>query len=85
MNDAPAPPDKLSIIVFAGHYDKLHYALVMAAAAAAVSRSVTLFFTMGACHALRAAGDDGKPAWRDLLLSEEEGTGGDKDDAYAAM
>ena len=85
MNDAPDPPDKLSIVVFAGHYDKLHYALVMASAAAAVSRPVTLFFTMLACHALRAAGDDGKPAWRDLPLSEEEGTGGDKDDAYGAV
>ena len=57
----------------------------MAAAAAAVSRSVTLFFTMGACPALCRAGDDGKPTWRALPLSEEEGTGGDKDDAYAAM
>ncbi len=83
--DAPDPPDKLSIVVFAGHYDKVHYALVMASAAAAVSRPVTLFFTMLACRALRRAGDDGKPAWRDLPLSEEEGTGGDKDDAYAAM
>ncbi len=82
--DGP-PPDKLSIVVFSGHYDKVHYALVMASAAAAVSRPVTLFFTMGACHALRAAGDDAKLAWCDLPLSEEEGTGGDKDDAYAAM
>ncbi len=85
MNGDGNPPDKLSIVVFAGHYDKVHYALVMASAAAAVGRPVTLFFTMGACHALCAAGDDGKPTWRDLPLSEEEGTGGDKDDAYAAL
>ncbi len=82
---SPAGLDKLSIVVFSGHYDKLHYALVMASAAAAVDRPVTLFFTMGACHALRQTGKDAKPAWRDLPLSEEQGTGGDKDDAYAAM
>ncbi len=85
MSGEGTPPDKLSIVVFAGHYDKVHYALVMASAAAAVSRPVTLFFTMGACRALCRAGDDGRPTWRDLPLSEEEGTGGDKDDAYAAM
>ncbi len=79
------PPDKLSIIVFSGHYDKVHYALVMASAAAAVNRPVTLFFTMLACRALKASGKDGIPAWRELPLSEEEGTGGDKDDAYGAM
>ena len=81
--------EKLSIVVYAGHYDKVHYALVMAAAAAAIGRPVTLFFTMGACHALKR-GDDGDGAggghaWRAMPLSEEEGTGGDKDDAYAAM
>ncbi len=85
MTASTTPPDKLSIVVFSGHYDKLHYALVMASAAAAVDRPVTLFFTMLACRALRAAGEDGKPAWRDLPLSEEEGTGGGKDDAYGAM
>lgn len=57
----------------------------MASAAAAVDRPVTLFFTMLACRALRAAGEDGKPAWRDMPLSEEPGTGGAKDDAYKAM
>lgn len=77
--------DKLSIVVYAGHYDKVHYALVMAAAAAAIGRPVTLFFTMGACHALMRTDDSGGPAWRTMPLSEEEGTGGDKDDAYAAM
>ncbi len=78
-------PDKLSIIVYDGHYDKVHYALVMAAAAAAIDRPVTLFFTMGACHALKQAGKDGEPAWRDMPLSEEKGKGGAKDDSFAAM
>ena len=78
-------PEKLSIVVYAGYYDKVHYALVMAAAAAAIGRPVTLFFTMGACHALKRADEAGGHAWRTMPLSEEEGTGGDKDDAYAAM
>ena len=36
--DSPSP-EKLSIVVYAGHYDKVHYALVMAAAAAAMTRA----------------------------------------------
>ena len=39
---------RLAIIVFSGDYDRVHYALAMASAAAAVSRPATLFFTMGA-------------------------------------
>ena len=76
MADNNTFPDKLSIIVYAGHFDKVHYALVMAAAAAAIGRPVTLFFTMGACNALKAPGADGEPAWRQMPLSEEKGLGG---------
>ena len=63
MAAEPSPPDKLSIVVYAGFYDKVHYALVMAAAAAAIGRPVTLFFTMGACHALKSPADGGEPPW----------------------
>ncbi|HEX9568129.1 MAG TPA: DsrE/DsrF/DrsH-like family protein [Rhodospirillales bacterium] len=84
---AATPPDKLSVIVYSGAYDRVHYALVLAAAAAAIGRPVTLFFTMGACKALGRAGADGKPAWRKLPLSEgpgaNKGTGGKRDDGYA--
>ncbi len=41
-------------VVASGTYEKVHYALVMAAGAAAVGLPVTLFFTMGACRALQA-------------------------------
>ena len=44
---------RLSIVVHSGAFDRVHYALMMAAAAAAVDRPVTLFFTMGATQALR--------------------------------
>ena len=40
-------PEKLSIVVFSGDFDKIHYALVMASAAAAIDIPATLFFTMG--------------------------------------
>ena len=82
-----SPPDKLSIVVYAGFYDKVHYALVMASAAAAIDRPVTLFFTMGACRVLKKTGPGGEPAWRSMPLSEGESrglaNGGEKDDAYA--
>lgn len=82
-----APPDKLSVIVYSGTYDRIHYALVLAASASAIGRPVTLFFTMGACRALMRAGADGAPAWRKLPVSEDlgdkaGGTGGDRDDGY---
>jgi|AGTN01.2.fsa_nt_gi Uncharacterized conserved protein len=67
--DGTAPgklsPDKLSIVVFSGFFDRVHYALVMAAAAVATNTPVTLFFTMGAARALER--DQG---WKRLPVSE---------------
>jgi peroxiredoxin family protein len=83
MAVAAGAPDKLSVIVYSGAYDRVHYALVVAAAAAAIGRPVTLFFTMGAMAALGRSGKDKKPAWRKLPLSEGKGTGGKRDDGYA--
>lgn len=68
----------LAIAVHSGGYDRVHYALVMASAAAATNRLVTLFFTGRALRVL--AGDDGwmaldpaddglSPADRDALLA----------------
>ncbi len=71
-------PDKLSIIVYAGDYGRVHYALAMASAAAAMNKPVTLFFTMAAIRALTKHG-----GWRELPagdLSPGE-TGGDQDSA----
>ena len=59
-------PDKLSIIVFSGDFERVHYALAMAAAAAAVDRPATLFFTMEAIRALARRRDDGAPGWTSL-------------------
>jgi len=61
-------PDALSVVVFDGGFDKVHYALVLASAAAAVGKPVTLFFTGGALPALLPGGWTrlgGDPAARD--------------------
>ena len=58
-----ASPDKLSLIIQSGDYDRVHYALVMASAALAVCKPVTLFFTMAATRALTAGwADDAREA-----------------------
>ncbi len=59
-------PDKLSIIVYSGAFDKVHYALALASSAVATNQAATLFFTMGACRALLRAGADGVPGWHTL-------------------
>ena len=63
-------PDKLSIVVQSGAYDRVHYALVMAAAAAAINLPVTLFFTMWGCRALAGPESDGSPGWHAMSVSE---------------
>lgn len=44
--------DKLSLVVFSGDFERVHYALAMAAGAVASNKAATLFFTMGAARAL---------------------------------
>jgi peroxiredoxin family protein len=66
--------------VFSSDFDKIHYALVMASAAAAIDIPSTLFFTMGASRALLASPEN---AWRYLpggesFKSEETGSVVDK-------
>lgn len=75
------PPDKLSIIVYAGDFGRVHYALATAAAAAAIDRPVTLFFTMAACHALGMADKHRAPGWHALPVE----AGGSAADADAAL
>ena len=77
-------PEKLSVVVYDGHFDKVHYALVMASAAAAVGTPVTLFFTMEACRALMKPASDGRAAWAALPLSDGPGSGADRDADFAA-
>jgi len=60
MAEAPAGIGALSIVVFDGRFDRVHYALVLASAAAATNRPATLFFTGRALRALLPEG------WRRL-------------------
>ncbi len=65
------PPDQLSIVVFSGDFERVHYALAMAAAAASVDRPTTLFFTMEAIRALAPRRDDGSFGWTALAGAAE--------------
>ncbi len=47
-----AEPLPLGLVVLSGDYSRVHYALMMASAAAAIDRPVTLFFTMDAVPAV---------------------------------
>lgn len=60
----PLPePERIGIILFSGDFARAHYALAMAAAAAAIGRPVVLFATNAGCHALLRPGQDGSPGW----------------------
>lgn len=72
-------PDKLSLVVFSGTFEKVHYALVMAAAAVATNRPVTLFFTMGAARALTLNAGTKDSGWQGLPT--ESGADADAVDA----
>lgn len=75
-------PQKLSVVVFSGDFDKVHYALVMASAAAAIDIPVTLFFTMGASRVLL---DSPENAWQNSPggeISKAGETGGDVNNKF---
>ncbi|MBK8174393.1 MAG: DsrE/DsrF/DrsH-like family protein [Rhodospirillales bacterium] len=83
--DSPARtgPEKLSLIVQSDAFERVHYALVMASAAAAIGTPATLFFTNHALTALRAADATGELGWR--TMSGVDGRpGGMLDDARRA-
>ncbi|MFO1118775.1 MAG: DsrE family protein [Rhodospirillales bacterium] len=73
------PPDKLSVLVLSGLFERVHYALVMASAAAAIGMPATLFFTDQALRALLQGGPDEAPGWR-RLPSADGRPGGAVDD-----
>jgi peroxiredoxin family protein len=74
---------RLAVVVLSGLFERVHYALVLAAAAAAIGRPVILFFTQHGLLALRAAEQGAPPAWRGLSSVEGEG-GGLVDDRFKA-
>lgn len=73
-------PESLSIVLFAGGYDRVHYALVMASAAAATNRKVTLFFTGRALNALM---DAPEPGWHRLDPADDGSRPSERDRFFA--
>jgi peroxiredoxin family protein len=59
----PAP---LGILLVSGTYERAHYALMVATAAAAAARPVVLFATNAGVRAFLAARPDGAPGWTTL-------------------
>ncbi|CAO3413875.1 DsrE family protein [Azospirillum argentinense] len=77
-------PESLSIVLFAGGFDRVHYALVMASAAAATNRKVTLFFTGRALNTLLAGDADGVPGWHRLDPADDGSRPAERDAAFTA-
>jgi peroxiredoxin family protein len=75
-SQAKLPPDKLSLTIFSGNFDRVHYALVMASAAVAIGTPATLFFTMAACQALARPAADGTPGWHNMPAGDRLGNAG---------
>lgn len=63
--DPVSPPEKLSLLVLSGDFERVHYALVVASAAAAIGLPATLFFTNQALFSLAGEGPGGA-GWRSL-------------------
>lgn len=68
----PSEAERLALVVFDGAFARVHYALVMASAAAATNRRVVLFFTGRALKALLPEGWrqlDGDPAAQEAAFA----------------
>jgi peroxiredoxin family protein len=61
-------PDRLGVLLLSGRHDRAHYAFVIATAAAALGRDVTLFATNGGCRALLHDWASLEDAGRDGLI-----------------
>ena len=89
LNNSDSPsPDSLAIVVFSGDFDKVHYALVMASAAAATNKPAMLFFTMDACRALLKpplqSQSDGSHPWQKMPVSSSAAKdGGEMDQQFS--
>ena len=73
----------LNLVLISDEYERVHYALVMASAAAATGRKVRLFLSMGALKAL-SRGTEQRPGWHDLSPSSGGLSAVDQDRAHAA-
>ena len=78
-------PETLAIILHSGGFDRVHYALNMAAAAADAHRKVVLLFAGRALPALLATDDAGRPGWHGLDPADDGSEPAEADDACAII
>ena len=65
-----AEGERLCIVLLSGAFERVHYALCMASAAAALERPVTLFVSLAALRALVSADAKGRPGWMGLNVAD---------------
>lgn len=74
----------LALVVFSPAFERVHYALAIAAAALACNRPVTLFFAMAATRALARPAADGTPGWAGLATEQSGQSAPEIDSALRA-
>jgi predicted peroxiredoxin len=62
---------RLDLLLVSGTFERAHYALAMASAAAALDWPVTLFVTLAGVRAFLAPDERGRPAWEALPVAPE--------------
>ncbi|MCF8479444.1 MAG: hypothetical protein K9H25_03345 [Rhodospirillum sp.] len=86
-------PNGFSAVVLSSRYETVHYALILASAAAAIGKPSVLFFSMGACRALAARLEATRspkaeyadaPGWHDLASEPAFPSAKDQDRHYIA-
>jgi peroxiredoxin family protein len=63
--------ERLNLVLLSGDFERVHYALCMASAAAALEQPVTLFVTLGALRAFTAEDTQGRPGWMRLPIGRD--------------
>jgi uncharacterized protein len=64
-------PERLSVLLLSGSFERAHYALSIASTAAALERPATLFVTLAATRALLADDGQGRPGWAALPVAPD--------------
>jgi len=66
-----AEGERLSVVLLSGAFERVHYALCVASAAAALERPVTLFVTLGGLRAFLTEDAQGRPGWMRLPVGTD--------------
>jgi peroxiredoxin family protein len=66
MEPVLAETERLSVILLSGSFERVHYGLAIASAAAALGRKVTLFATLAATRGFLGSDPEGRFGWAGL-------------------